>query len=113
LGFWVDLLKMKNHRSLWVNGKLNAAFPNTRLTRDLIHMRLKDIQLLRNRISHHEPVLTSRNVIYNGCKTLTLSDLLECLQWVCPNTTHWIQTAFRYTDAECILCAVTASGAKL
>lgn len=112
-GFWVDLLKMKNHRSLWVDRKLNAAFPNTRLTRDLIHTRLKAIQLLRNRISHHEPVLTSGHAFYNGNMMLTLSDLLECVQWVCCDTTHWMKTAFRYADAERILCAVAASGAKL
>jgi hypothetical protein len=28
LGFWVDLLKADNHRVLWVDKKLNAAFPN-------------------------------------------------------------------------------------
>jgi hypothetical protein len=107
-GFWVDLPKMKNHRSLWVNRKLNAAFPNTRFTRDVIHTRLKAIQLLRNRISHHEPVLTSGNVVYNGDTTLSLSDLLECVEWVCLETAQWIKAAFRYADAEQILRTVAA-----
>ena len=65
-GFWVDLLKSQNHMSLWVGRGLHKAFPNARRHRRLIHERLKSIQLLRNRISHHEPVLTAANALYNG-----------------------------------------------
>ena len=40
-GFWVDLLKQRNHRSLWVEKKLHRAFPNARgRTRGDIHERL-------------------------------------------------------------------------
>ena len=107
-GFWVDLLKSGNHRSLWVNRKLNAGFPNTRFTRDVIHLRLKSIQLLRNRISHHEPVLTAGNVVYNGDTFVRLHDLIECTEWICVDTAQWIKAAFRYADAERILRDVAA-----
>ena len=62
-GFWVDLLQSQNHRSLWVERKLNKAFPHAKRDRGQIHRRLKEIQLLRNRISHHERIITSSNVV--------------------------------------------------
>ena len=78
-GFWVDLLKRSNHRILWVERKLHTAFPNARGIRASIHGRLKAIQLLRNRISHHEPVLTAASTLYNGDGFLTPPELLECV----------------------------------
>jgi hypothetical protein len=43
-GFWVDLLQASNHRALWVNQKLNRAFPHAAgKTRFDIHERLKAI----------------------------------------------------------------------
>lgn len=107
-GFWVDLLKSANHRSLWVDRKLNAAFPNARRHRSLIHERLKAIQLLRNRISHHEPVLTSGNVLYTGDGVIPLPEVLECVEWVCTETAQWIKAQFRYSEAERILREVAA-----
>jgi hypothetical protein len=108
-GFWVDLLKNPLHVKLWVQQKLYTAFPNapSRL-RDPIHDRLKAIQLLRNRISHHEPVLTSGNVIYNGDVLVTLPEVLECMEWVCADTAQWVKAAFHYSEAERILRDVAA-----
>jgi hypothetical protein len=107
-GFWVDLLKNQNHRSLWVGHKLHTAFPNARRHRGLIHERLKAIQLLRNRISHHEPILTASNALYNGDGLLTLPEVLECVEWVCANTAQWIKAEFRYSEAARILREVAA-----
>jgi hypothetical protein len=57
-GFWVELLKSSNHIPLWMARNLRSAFPNAPgLNRRMIYSRLKAIQLLRNRISHHEPFL--------------------------------------------------------
>lgn len=93
--------------------KLSHAFPNTKLRRKFIHERLKAIQLLRNRISHHEPILTSRNTLYTGHDFLTLAELLECVEWVCADTAQWIKAEFRYAEAERILDAVKATGVSL
>jgi len=65
-GFWVDLLQSQNHRSLWVDRKLNKASPFAKRKRRQIHGRLREIQLLRNRIFHHEGIITSSKVVYNG-----------------------------------------------
>lgn len=105
-GFWVDLLKNGNHRSLWVERKLNAAFPHARRHRSDIHDRLKAIQLLRNRISHQEPVLTSENVLYTGHRTISPAEVLEPVDWVCAHTGQWLKTKFRYNEAIRILESV-------
>lgn len=103
LGFWVDLLQSQNHRSLWVDQKLNKAFPFAKRDRRQIHGRLKEIQLLRNRISHHERIITSSNVVYNGNGHLTLNEIVECVEWVCPHTARWLKTEFKFKDAEELL----------
>ena len=103
LGFWVDLLQSQNHRSLWVDQKLNKAFPFAKRDRGQIHGRLKEIQLLRNRISHHERIITSSNVVYNGNGHLSLDEIVECVEWVCPHTARWLKTEFKFKDAEELL----------
>lgn len=105
-GFWVDLLRSQNHRSLWVDKKLNKAFPHARRDRGQIHRRLKAIQRLRNRISHHERVLTSANAVYYGDGYLTLEEIMECVNWICPLTGQWLRTEFKFTEAADILRAV-------
>jgi hypothetical protein len=103
-GFWVDLVKSVNHRRLWVDRKLHAAFPNARgVQRSVIHDRLKAIQLLRNRISHHEPVITSSNRLYNGVDFLTLDEILDSVRWVCNHTADWLKTDFGSSEADRIL----------
>jgi hypothetical protein len=58
--------------------KLHTAFPIARRHRGLVHGRLKAIQLLRNRISHHEPFLKVANALYTGDGVITLPEVLEC-----------------------------------
>jgi hypothetical protein len=93
--------------------RLSTAFPNTTLRRDQIHQRFKIVQLLRNRISHHEPILTTRNTLYTGHDLLTLVELLECVEWVCVEVAQWMKTRFRYVEAVRILDAVKATGVSL
>ena len=107
-GFWVDLLKNSNHMSIWVGRKLYTAFPNGPRDRKFIHGRLKAAQLLRNRISHHEPVLPSADSLYTGDGVLTLPQLIECVEWVCTHTAQWMKAQFRYAEAERILREVAA-----
>ena len=112
-GFWVDLCSKRNHNNLWVHRKLSAAFPNAALSRDQIHQRLK-IQALRNRISHHEPVLTSSKTLYaSRSSMLSVPELLEPVEWVCTDTAQWIKTKFRCTAAERVLEDVNKLGITL
>jgi hypothetical protein len=99
--------------SIWVGRKLYSALPNGPRDRRFIHERLKAVQLLRNRISHHEPVLTAANSLYTGDGVLTLPQLIECVEWVCTHTAHWMKAQFRYADAERILREVAAMNVPL
>jgi hypothetical protein len=106
-GFGVELVKQQNHRTLWVGQKLHRAFPKaTGRNRGYIHERLKVAQRLRNRISHHERVLTSANTLYTGFDHLTFDELLEIADWVCADTACWIETRFRFSAAQQILVDV-------
>jgi hypothetical protein len=58
----------------------------TKLQRHAIHQRLKTVQLLRNRISHHERVLTAAQALYNGAGVISLAEILECVDWICADT---------------------------
>ncbi len=113
-GFWVDLCSKRNNNILWVQRKLSGAFPNTAMRRDQVHQRLKIIQALRNRISHHEPVLTSTKKIYaDRASMLTVPELLEPVEWVCTDTAQWIKTRFRSSEAESVLEDVNKLGFTL
>ena len=110
LGFWVDLVKDSNHWPLWVNSKLHTAFPHAKRHRKFAHERLKIIQRLRNRVAHHEPVLTSRNTLYTEGDYITTPELLECAEWVCTDAGQWMKTHFRYAEARRTLSEVNAMG---
>jgi abortive infection bacteriophage resistance protein len=112
-GFWVELLSKRNKNHLWIGRGLKNAFPNTNLDRSDIHDRLKTVQLLRNRIAHHEPVLTSNERLYAGHNFITIPELLECVEWVCAATAHWMKTQFRYAEAVRILTDVKAMSISL
>jgi hypothetical protein len=109
-GFWVDLLSRRNKNALWIHQGLRTAFHNTALPREAIQQRLQKVRLLRNRIAHHEPVLTSSARIYAGHDFITLPELLECAEWVCTDTAQWMRTQFRYAEAAQILSEVQATG---
>ena len=82
-GFWTGLLGTDYEQEIWHrNGNLAKAVPfilkKDRLRAKIAGM-LKEIRVLRNRISHHEPIF----------KMSRLSQLdvnvQELLQWLCPN----------------------------
>jgi hypothetical protein len=112
-GFWVDLFSKQHHHPLWLRRHLGDAFSYTPLGRDKIHERLKIIQALRNRISHHERVLSSRGTIYNGYVWVTLPEVLQCVEWICPDTAQWMKCQFRYSAASQILKDVRSMGILL
>ncbi|MBP0455559.1 hypothetical protein J5Y04_39480 [Kitasatospora sp. RG8] len=54
-GFWVKLLSRRYDRTFWVPA-LNRAFARGAGRRDTLHRQFTTMMLLRNRISHHEPI---------------------------------------------------------
>lgn len=112
-GFWSNLAARGYHWTLW-QPCLHRAFSAVRLARPVVHARLESIRTLRNRIAHHEPVLTSQRSLYAGAgHFLPLTGLSECANWVGPELATWLETSYRYSTAAAILDQVAASGITL
>jgi hypothetical protein len=114
-GFWPNLLTKRFHTTLWLPS-LHKAFPDATEPRSIIHLRLEVIRRLRNRIAHHEPILTSHNEVYTGFKDqpyIALSSILECVEWVSKDAAAWLKTQSRYQRAEELLLDVSKKGITL
>jgi hypothetical protein len=57
LGFWTGLLNKTYDAKLWIP-HLHKAFPHVRVSRKKCQAYLKRIRGLRNRVAHHEPILS-------------------------------------------------------
>lgn len=113
-GFWPNMLSSR-FDELW-RASLHKAFPHAHVPRRFVHWRLETIRRLRNRIAHHEPILTSRNEVHTGFvdqPTMTLPAVLECVTWISPPTSDWLRTATRYQASIELLKKVAALGINL
>jgi hypothetical protein len=80
-GFWTSLLGTDYEQKLWPR-LLSAAFPHLprrQRTRANVARRLHRIRFLRNRISHHEPIYKSTNLVQ------LYDDILEAICWLSPS----------------------------
>lgn len=114
-GFWPNLLTHRFHTTLWVPS-LHSAFPHATVPRKIIHLRLETIRRLRNRIAHHEPILTSKNEVHTGFPdkpTMALPEILECVEWISTDAAHWLKTQSRYQQAVTLLDEVSKKGYAL
>jgi len=114
-GFWPNTLTKRFHSTLWLPS-LHKAFPHATAPRSIIHLRLEVIRRLRNRIAHHEPILTSHNEVYTGFKDqpcIALSSILECVEWVSKDAALWLKAQSRYQWAVELLLAVSKKGVTL
>jgi hypothetical protein len=113
LGFWADLTAQRYHWLLW-QPCLSGAFPYVKLARPVIHRRIEDIRWLRNRVAHHEPILTSKRKLFAGHqRTISLQQLAECGDWISPAVGNWLRMHFRFTQASAITYMVAGSGWNL
>ena len=113
-GFWPGMLS-SHFDPLWTPS-VHKAFPAANRPRRVIHWRFRTIQHLRNRIAHHEPILTSTNAVRTGFidqQTIALPDILEAVHWISPPTADWLRTTTRYDVAVALLAEVSASGLTL
>jgi hypothetical protein len=90
-GFWVALCARHYASALWLP-YLNKAFPHASLGHKAAHQRLNSIRLLRNRVAHHECIL-SRN-LENEYR-----DILEATAWICTDTAMWVRETNRFEVA--------------
>jgi hypothetical protein len=82
-GFWVGLTGPKYSVGLWEK-HLYKAFPHARLGRKLLNRRLEGIRLLRNRVAHHEPIL-SRDLMQDANR------ILETIGWISRDAELWVK----------------------
>jgi hypothetical protein len=112
-GFWTDLAAHRYHWSLW-QPCLVRAFPGIRLARPIIHARLDLIRKLRNRVAHHEPILTSGRKLNAGAGlSLSMDELVGCAGWIAPEVEHWLRGSYRFDTAVAVLEDVAISGVTL
>lgn len=82
-GFWTGLFNRPYEQIFWQGGRapLAAVFPhapNSFLSRQVVHRRLNDIRVLRNRVFHYEP-------IWNRTGLATQHNaIVETIDWISP-----------------------------
>ena len=84
-GFWRELLKSHYDPHIW-NKKLSVAFPNLPPTKNNqdVYKSVDKIIKLRNRISHHEPIIKGGLIpLYNA--------MLNTIGWICLDTRDWVE----------------------
>jgi hypothetical protein len=112
-GFWCNLTARSYHWSLW-QPCLHKAFPQRRLSRTYIHGRLETIRKLRNRIAHHERVLTGQGALYASSGSLLhLDEIIECAEWIDAALNAWLTSRFRCREAASILSELANKGITL
>lgn len=80
LGFWVSLLSTSYEQQFWPK-LLKSAFPylpRSIRTRAMVSGRFQEIRRLRNRVSHHEPIYRSKNLLQQ------YSNIEEAIGWMVP-----------------------------
>jgi len=81
-GFWTGLTGPFYAQNLWIP-HLRHAFPHKRLGHKTVHGRLDAIRKLRNRVAHHESII-SRDL------SADLTHILEVVGWICADTAIWL-----------------------
>lgn len=56
--------------------------------------------------THSEPIITSDKLLHAGHDFINMNEIIECVEWVCPDTAHWLRAQFRYDEAAHIFVNV-------
>jgi hypothetical protein len=82
-GFWVGMLHKRFNPRIWTRQTRNC-FPELpgSVGRDELHRNAELIARLRNRISHHEPLLHADGLKHYGL-------ISQYLGWICSHTKAW------------------------
>jgi hypothetical protein len=100
-GFWTSLLSTAYEQALWPR-LLSSAFPHMprrERTRSKVAHRLHQIRLLRNRISHHEPIYRLKNLGQHH------DDLQEAIRWLSPQLLRLLPVGESFRDIYARGCA--------
>lgn len=85
-GFWRELLKTHYDKHIW-NKKLSVTFPYLPIKKNNqdVYNLIDKIIKLRNRISHHEPIIKQNKL----CSLY--SSMLVIIGWICLDTKDWVE----------------------
>ena len=85
-GFWTSMLTAHYNVPLTWQRNLPIAFPHmpSRFPLHSVHRPMEDTRILRNRISHHEPIFDRR-------LDLSYGDILRVLGWICPASQRYVE----------------------
>ena len=83
-GFWSGMLLAKYEPKLWTPFESHFTNVPSGVDRRKLETRCESIRKLRNRISHHEPLI-KRNISQD------YSHALELLRWLSPEKAEWIK----------------------
>jgi hypothetical protein len=85
LGFWAAMLKREYNPHIWAT-QTEVAFPHLTAGQGIRNVSgtANQIQDLRNRIFHHEPLI-GRNLSED------YASILRLLGWICPETRQWVR----------------------
>lgn len=91
-GFWVGMLQRRYNPPIW-SQHFRHAFPHLPggIARDDILEKARTVAKLRNRISHHEP-LVKRDI------SADYKNVMDLLTWLCPTKVRWIREHSRVPD---------------
>ncbi|HEU0081813.1 MAG TPA: hypothetical protein VFQ87_03000 [Bradyrhizobium sp.] len=84
-GFWVGILDGRYNPPIW-SGQLRTTFPffPADRSRKSLHVNVRKVATLRNRIFHHEPLIGRNNLS-------DFSGLMTLLEWISPEKAAWIR----------------------
>jgi hypothetical protein len=89
LGYWTTMIDRNFEPGLWAP-TLHKAFPHfkaisgTTLSRKPVAARINDIRLLRNNISHNEPLIKRINLQRD------YANIIEAISWMTPCIDDWV-----------------------
>lgn len=117
-GFWAYMLDAQyrntadKQRFIWAQHDFKKVFPGAPrgITISMVMVRLKNLNDLRNRLFHHEPIWRSPKVHSLESATTVLrqrySDMLEVLHWMSPDL-HALVHAWSFPGRFALACDIT------
>jgi Abi-like protein len=94
LGFWKQLFNKEYMQSIWIQHD-RELFPFAKSSeRQIKNIRiyLETILRLRNRVFHHEPIWSDKNLISKH------EDIYRLIRWINPKVASWIEENDRFVD---------------
>lgn len=90
-GFWTNMFSARYRGLLWNGSAIRSVFPNCppNTTSDDIYQKLGRVREIRNRVAHHEVIITKN-------PDQRYEELLELCNWLSPELGHFIESTSHF-----------------